>query len=246
MVTSVTPNTTSHENEVRAGRETEFELKFAVKNAIAPAMLPWLHAFCRPHPEYPEALITSVYYDTSDWRLLNEKVGSDFLKTKVRLRWYGDVRTGAPGGPAFVEAKLKTGTQRRKIRVGLQDGAQRWAETPLDDARFEEPLMALQEQGLTGLQRLRPAFQLEYRRFRFVHPFSSSILCLDTDIHVARAHPGRFRHARPDALVDAVLEQKGPLDRLDPLFEALERFGPRKIAFSKYQHCFYHITGLFP
>jgi hypothetical protein len=191
-------------------------------------------------------LISSVYYDTPDWRLLNEKTGSDFIKTKVRLRWYGTDGSANPAPDAFLEAKLKTGAQRRKIRVVLPRMAQSWVDTPLADPRFEEPLLSLRGQGFAAPWQLRPAFQIEYRRFRFTHPFSHSILCLDTDIRVSRVHSGRFRHAIPTPLSRAVLEQKGPLDRLDPIFQDLMQFGVRKSSFSKYQQCFFHITGLFP
>lgn len=233
-------------NPLPAASGPEFELKFSLPNAHAAVVLPWLHACCQPHREFPQALISSVYYDTSDWRLLNEKGASDFFKTKVRLRWYGEAASGQPRGQGFMEAKLKSGTQRRKIRVALPGKAEEWAKTPLEDAAFEPPLQELQARGLSGLQRLLPAFEIQYRRYRFVHPFSPSILCLDTEIRVSRVHHGRLRHAHPAAIPRAVLEQKGPLDRLDPVFDELMRFGLRKAAFSKYQNCFFHITGLFP
>ena len=223
----------------------ELELKFVLPGSLAPVLLPWLQATCLPHPEFPVARTSSVYYDTADWRLLNEKLGSDYFKQKVRLRWYAGTRDDRPAGPAFIEAKLKEGARRDKVRFRLPEPAGHWAATDLESAAFSEALEALRSEGLTDLGRLRPAFQIGYRRHRFVHPFSRSTLCLDTDILVERVHRNRFRHRPCGPLSLAVLEQKGPLDRLDPAFGDLCRFGARRSAFSKYQHCFAHLMGTF-
>ena len=60
----------------------------------------------------------TVYYDTPRLALLGEKIGSDFLKTKVRVRWYAG-RDGRPGDALFAEAKFRVGSQRRKVRHRL-------------------------------------------------------------------------------------------------------------------------------
>jgi len=232
---------------VNRTRDTEFELKFTLPAALAPTVEAGLRAICRPHPEFHEAIISSVYYDWADWRLLNEKTGSDFLKMKVRVRWYRPVQSDGPGDtPAFAEAKLKTGSQREKVRIALPEPASHWARTALNSPDFQEPLLALRGQGFTEFGRLRPAFQIDYHRLRFVHPFSAHVLCLDTRIRVPRVHHGRLRHPAEAPLPLAVMEQKGPLDHLDPVFDLLTRFPLRKGAFSKYQHCFSHLTGIFP
>lgn len=218
----------------------ESELKFQVSGPLASAAAGWLRSAACPHPEYPEGTISSVYYDTADWSLLDEKVHSDYFKTKVRLRWY-------EGGnsPAFVEAKFKTGSQRSKIRLPLSGSAEDWTSRPLDDALYAEPLELLREHGVAIGQNLFPAFQITYRRQRFTHPFSACVVCVDDEIRSPRVHPGRFRHAHPGPLAFAVLEQKGHLDRLDPVFDGLLRYGIRKTAFSKYLNCYTHLTGTF-
>lgn len=224
---------------------TELELKFTIAESLAPALLPWLRMYCRPHSEYPEAWISSVYYDTPDWQSLNEKVNSDYYKRKVRLRWYR-----APGGSelsqvAFIEQKQKAGSIREKVRAELSRPASFWAAEPLESPAFTGALAGLTEQGVADLTRVRPAFQIGYHRRRFVHSFSTAILCLDTNIRVERVNGGRFTRGHPSPLAQAVLEQKSPLDRLDPVFDGLERFGLRRTAFSKYQSCFLHLTNDF-
>lgn len=218
----------------------ETELKFLLSHPLAPAAAGWLRCTARLHPDYPESTISSVYYDTADWSLLDEKVHSDYFKTKVRLRWY-------EGGnsPAFVEAKFKTGSQRSKIRLPLSGSAEDWRSLPLDDPRYAEPLDLLRERGIAIGRYLFPAFQITYRRQRFSHPFSACVVCVDDEIRSPRVHPGRFRHAHPGPLALAVLEQKGHLDRLDPVFDGLLRYSIRRTAFSKYLNCYAHLTGSF-
>ena len=40
---------------------------------------------------YSSNIVSSLYYDTRDRRGLYEKLNSDFLKLKVRLRWYTEL-----------------------------------------------------------------------------------------------------------------------------------------------------------
>jgi len=221
----------------------ELELKFALPAVLAPVMLPWLQAHCQPHPEFPTAHISSVYYDTGDWRLLNAKVASDYFKRKVRLRWYRPLGDGPVAGPAFIEAKLKEGARRDKARVLLPEGAASWAARALESAEYPAALSHLQARGIREIERLRPAFQIGYVRHRFVHPFTRATLCLDSEIRVDRTHRLVFRQPRWAPLATAVLEQKGPRDRLDPIFGDLSRFGARKASFSKYLRCYAHLTG---
>lgn len=80
----------------------EHELKFVFRNGFAREIVSWLEGRCLPDPEYPKGRVNSIYYDLRDHRLLDEKRNSDFLKTKVRLRWYADVHTQAALDPVFL------------------------------------------------------------------------------------------------------------------------------------------------
>ena len=84
---------------------SNYELKFlAPRRRAAPARR-WLQATCRPDPIFPESTVYTVYYDTATLASLSEKQNSDYLKTKVRLRWY---RVGNRfSETAFVEIKLQ-------------------------------------------------------------------------------------------------------------------------------------------
>ena len=68
-----------------------------------------LDSLCRRDPEFPAAVVWTIYYDTPALVSLGEKINSDYLKRKIRVRWYSDLE-GRVSGPAFVEAKLRLGT----------------------------------------------------------------------------------------------------------------------------------------
>ena len=72
-----------------------FEIKYTVPASRVPALCSLLDARCHPDPHYPRGHVRSLYFDTPDLRFLAEKSDGDFLKTKVRLRWYG-ADAGAP------------------------------------------------------------------------------------------------------------------------------------------------------
>ncbi len=219
----------------------EYELKFPLPGAHAPLMAQWLRAFCRPHPTFAETVISSIYYDTGDWRLLNEKINSDYLKGKVRLRWYRSRRGSAPAG-SYIEAKLKEGGQRFKHRYETSLDADEIERLPLDAPRYREALHCLEEQGLRGISQFSPVYQITYRRLRFSHPFTPTIFCLDHEITVPRVHHGRFRYVRPGAYPWAVFEQKGPLEELDPILRSARHFRLEKRSFSKYMAAYFWLT----
>lgn len=79
------------------------ELKYVFPNRRAVSILNWLKARCRSDSDYPAAVVSSIYYDTVDWRSLAEKNNSDYLKTKIRLRWYQDLFTGELSQESFLE-----------------------------------------------------------------------------------------------------------------------------------------------
>src|SRR5215210_2479023 len=110
----------------------EYELKFVLPEGIAPAVAAWLGSACRPHPQFHDAIITSVYYDDPEWSLLGEKLNSDFLKRKLRLRWYRTPGVPLSELPAFIEGKFKAGGRREKVRVQLDTPAEAFEHTPLD------------------------------------------------------------------------------------------------------------------
>jgi len=220
----------------------EHETKFGFDVGRLPGVLGRLRARCRPDPRHPEGIIRSIYYDDHRWTFVEEKRNSDFLKTKVRLRWYARVDSGEPLGTGFLEAKFKLGSCRRKLRLETDLAATTIARLPLDGPELATipQLLAQEGSGFRGVLPgpLLPAFEIEYHRRRFVEPRSGARLSIDSSIRVSRVNARRMPPSREIAFPRAVLEVKGEFQELPPILRDLNPLGCRKEAFSKYGACF--------
>jgi hypothetical protein len=210
------------------------ELKFVLPLPRARIALELLKALCRRDARYPAAIVSTIYYDTPDLRLLFEKLDSDYLKTKVRLRWYCPIAGAGGAGTSFLEVKSRVGSMREKARV-VAPLAPDW----LDGAELDDPALAAvvgcaSSLGVELPGPLLPALLLRYRRYRFVEPLSGTRVSLDFDIEARRGRPGLFRSGAPAFLDDAVIEVKGESEDLPRVLRPLGHLGIRRAAFSKY------------
>lgn len=215
----------------------ERELKFVLPAARAPFLRSWLPAVCRPDPVHPPGRVTTVYFDTPDLRLLDEKVNSDYLKTKVRVRWYGRSAPGGPDLPVFLEAKLRVGAARHKVRAPAVLSAAEAAGWSMGDPRWRlllAPLRALVP-DLPG--DLTPSVRLAYVRDRFQDRFGPGRVTLDSDIRLEAADPARIGLPASGMLAVAVLEYKGHASELPPHLAPILRAGARRASCSKYLEC---------
>lgn len=219
----------------------ERELKFGMLDGRVDMARRWLERLCRRDPEFPAAVVWTIYYDTPHLASLGEKINSDYLKRKIRVRWYSDLE-GRAAGPAFVEAKLRVGNRRVKARARLPYAAEELAGWDLQDPRFKAFPLLLQEQGLGVRDLWQPVMLIRYRRDRFVEPLSGSRVSLDSDIAGAAVNP-RFVSAPDFTPVGlSVLEVKGACDELPLALRGLLQLGIRKRSFSKLLAVFAHMT----
>jgi hypothetical protein len=221
------------------------EWKFLAPGAAAAGVRALLQHHCRPDPEYACGVISSLYFDTPRLAHYREKAHGDYLKSKVRLRWY-DAPRPAPGRslPVFLELKAKVGSRRRKWRHALTlDGAM-VADPTRHAAEFRRLIQdAAQEWEASSEPDLMPALIVAYARQRYVCPASAARVCLDTDIRTtwfaAECLPGL-----PQGALDAaVLEIKHAQLESVPWLEAMYRFGLRQRSVSKYGLCIQQILG---
>jgi hypothetical protein len=209
----------------------EREVKFVLPEARGTVALALLRALCRPDPKYPATVVSTIYYDTPGLQLLAEKLDSDYLKLKVRLRWYGN--PGPRTGPAvsFLEVKNRVGGLRDKARVGTPLPAG-WLDTvSLDDPALVRVLELAAPLGIPLPMPLRPVLMLRYSRSRFVEPVSGTRVSLDLDIAAVRGPLGAIHGG---TLPVAVLEIKGGGDDLPRTLGPLAHLGARRTSFSKY------------
>ncbi|MGH9371248.1 MAG: VTC domain-containing protein [Vicinamibacterales bacterium] len=214
--------------------ELERELKFLLPGARSASALPLLRLVCRPDPKYPSTIVSTIYYDTPGLQLLSEKLDSDFLKVKVRLRWYapGPGREGA--GASFLEIKSRVGSLRTKARVETPLQAAWLDRASLEARELLDVLELVRPLGITVPAPLMPALLVRYARHRFVEPVSGTRVSLDTDIESPRARRGLFRGAAAARIPGAVLEVKGTTPELPRALRPLVHLGARRASFSKY------------
>lgn len=212
----------------------ERELKFTLPASRAPFARRLLAALCRPDPRFAAAVVSTVYYDSPDLCLLAQKLNSDFLKTKVRLRWYSAI-SGDPGsGAAFIEVKSRVGALRRKARAETTLQGTRLAEVPLADPAFARALDVARRLDGDLPARLLPAMMVRYERHRFVEPMSGARVSLDFGIQAPRANRALLGQGGPVRLAVSVVEIKGAGDELPRALRPLAHLGARRASFSKY------------
>jgi hypothetical protein len=212
----------------------ERELKFAMPEARASLARRMLNALCRPDPLYAAAVVSTIYYDTPNLRFLGEKLDSDFLKTKVRLRWYSSLDGDAGDGRAFLEVKTRVGALRRKARLETRLPGAWLGEAPLHDPEIARVVERARAIGVELPARLLPAMLIRYERYRYVDPASGARVSLDRRIEVPRCNPALLRPGGGVRLGAAVLEIKGGAEELPRSLLPLARLGARRAAFSKY------------
>lgn len=223
----------------------EHESKFVLPNRRARILSSWLSKRCRPDPLFPVGIVSSIYFDTKDWRLLEEKLNSDHLKTKVRLRWYSDVQTGKNLPTTFLEIKYKIGSARKKLRINTTINSSEMLATRLEEpSLLQIPRLTL-EHGVVLPMTLHPAFQLNYIRHRFVDPLTGARLAVDSNIHISRVNNRMIQTCNPTCLQEAVFELKYKNSTLPDWLHQLTALGCRKSSFSKYSNCYCHLTGIY-
>lgn len=221
---------------------SERELKYSHDAHSADRVLRSLERLCRADGEYCYNKVSSIYFDTADWLLAMEKASSDYLKTKVRLRWYqtpGDDQCS----PCFLEIKRKIGSTRNKIRVPLQFTGNDVYDHLASPELHQQIRQALLEHApeLCGFEMI-PQIQVSYLRHRYVEPFSNSRIALDSNIQASPIVQRQTLHTKSVLLDTSVLEVKGRHEDLPTLLRQLNASNFKKAAFSKYYECFVLLT----
>jgi hypothetical protein len=219
----------------------ERELKYTLPAGRADIARRRLETLSRRDPQYPAGLVWTIYYDTPALVSLGEKLNSDYLKRKIRVRWYSDLR-GHVSGPAFVEAKLRIGNRRSKVRARLPFPANEIASWDLQDPRLPGVPLLLRQYGVLGQESWQPIMLIRYRRDRFVDPLTQSRVSLDAEICAVAVNRQYVPRLDPSPLATSVLEVKGASEQLPATLRSLLPLGIRKSSFSKLLMLYAHVT----
>ena len=102
-----------------------------------------------------------------------EKINSDYIKTKVRLRWYADIDNTHQGLLSFIEAKQKIGNKRKKIRLQTRHPGEWLASIELENTQLLSVPLLLLSEGVELKYPLFPVYHIRYKRYRFVEKSSN-------------------------------------------------------------------------
>jgi hypothetical protein len=221
----------------------ETELKFVVpayRTALATRLL---ERFCDPDPSFPIGVVSSIYYDSRDWAYLGEKRNSDYLKTKVRLRWYEQPgsRSDLPDR-SFAELKSKVGSRRVKMRIPTEYSGTQLAAMELHDRRLLGVPMALAATGAPVGHSLMPSFVVRYQRRRYIERSTGTRIAIDYGISSPKVNKHMIARAFPFVMQVAVLEVKGSGGEFPLGLRSVFKLGFQRETFSKYYECYRHLT----
>ncbi len=233
-------NSNAH-NVLSLPEAKSYELKFSFETSDAKTLLGWLCCRCQKDPQYYKNIVSSIYYDTPNWHSLEEKVNSDYLKNKIRLRWYSDIDSNDILDNAFIELKSRAGAQRTKIRYKIDLSAHVVSKASLQSEILRDVPNQLLNDILLPTQ-LTAVYIVQYHRYRFIEPVTQARVCLDTHINIPKVNSNIIAMTNPRPLPIGVIEVKGQQAKLPAVLHQLTALGCEKSSFSKYLHCYEHLT----
>lgn len=225
---------------------TTLETKYVFPLPAAQWLQEWLDVHCLHDVKFARGRVYSLYYDTPSLALYAEKENSDYIKTKIRLRWYSpstdlppEDSLSADGSssdstvPCFLELKRKVGVTREKRRLQVQVPA-----VALYGQPFLDPFLRALPFDAYGLGDVSPAefvpaAIVQYQRRRYVDPVSGARLSLDSEICCRQANDELFPDPVSVSLAWGVFEVKGTDGEIPRVLEPVSSLLSKE-AFSKY------------
>ena len=224
-------------------RKLECEGKYAIPASRTAMTIRILEGLCEPDPSFPIGKVSSIYFDSRNWTYLGEKRNSDYLKTKVRLRWYGHPESEFKGtGGAFAEIKLRTGSRRSKVRIPVIYTGETLEVMDLHDRELLRIPGALISVGAPIRHTLLPTISVSYFRRRYIERSTRCRIALDYVITSPKSNKHMLPNAMPCKLAYSILEVKGPEAEFPLGLRSLLKLGFRREAFSKYYECYRYST----
>jgi hypothetical protein len=215
-------------------------LRYEFKIPCARSQLSEIEAWVRLHPlhwrnTYPPRQVNNVYFDTSDYRSLNDNLSGIGARRKLRIRWYGSDLGHIVGG--HIELKCKEGLVGWKVFSPLE------RELDLQHQPWSVLLRQLRRHAPTSALRWFDAFPeptLINHYWRTYYETTDGVLRLTIDTNLRayiqrmQARPNLRKSAPPEAHM--VVELKSPVDNqaYGQLVAVLQSFPLRTGRYSKY------------
>jgi hypothetical protein len=213
------------------------EQKYLFPLASREMILSWLDHACIPDPSFPYSDVSTLYYDTPELAHFHEGSNGNFVRAKVRLRWYPKAELGGRDHdadvPGYLEIKTKQGALSGKQRFAVIIPRRSLIQDPFSDSWILELPTQVFELNFKPTNILVPVAQVQYRRRRYLDPGSQSGIAVDTEICCTRCNVNVISGMPPVHFPMGILESKG-MNRTLP--KALAPIGSclAKSRFSKY------------
>lgn len=203
-----------------------------------------LTARCAPDDRFAEGVVNSIYFDTPGLASYWEKANGDNIKTKIRLRWYGEEKSLPDEVPVYIEVKGRIGSARDKIHHGTTAPRDLILQSSFEGSELTDFLVShSRELGFSIPREWRPVCCISYRRKRYFDMPSKSRVALDWDIEARRFNRARFPWGRPVVLPLMVCEFKNEGGEPPLWAEHMLAAGLRFGSFSKYGECMERLTA---
>jgi len=221
-----------------------YELKYLITGPQKQRLLAAMETYMAPD-EYGKTLISNLYYDTANYRLIRHSIEKPVFKEKLRLRCYGTV---TPDTKVFVELKRKCKKVVYKRRLHLsQSQAFQWLRGDIrqkPDSQIGNELQYF----LEFYGDLQPRLYLSYERQAYIGrqdpalriTFDENILCRTEDLTLTGRPYGTALLPPDHVLMEIKTTQGMPLW----LTHVLSQEKLYKTSFSKYGTAY--ATTIFP
>ncbi len=216
-----------------------FERKFAIPQANIGFAYTFLRQICRPDKEYPVDRVTSLYFDTADLDQYQKSAAGEFMKKKVRIRWYdSDIKDRAEV-PVYLELKSREGFASSKRRQKFMVPKQSLNQSNLHSGILDKTtiIQTLASFGYFLEKPIKPIILISYQRYRFSEMQTGTRVCLDYDIRASVVAPELGRQTYEVHLQGGVIEVKGPSIELPVTLRYMRLLDVDWSRFSKYGGC---------
>ena len=228
------PLTLRRSGSQSASREDREERKYPLPDARAPLIAAWMDARLPRDAQYATGVVTSCYYDTAGLDAYQQSADGEFLKQKLRLRWYGEPVD--PYAGVWLELKSRDGmrSHKRRFRHAASGTPNRLGLIIPGRQELLSRLAELRDADDAGALHLDPTLEptvlVRYARIRWQSRDGLVRASLDTEVRCA--DPRGAAVWLPIAN-GSVLELKSA-GELPPQLAQLSRLGLRRTAHSKY------------
>jgi hypothetical protein len=215
------------------------ERKFYIAPHKVEATYGLLRVLCRPDLVYPAEQINSLYFDTFGFDQYERSLAGDFVKNKVRLRWYGTDNELNMLQPVFVELKSRKGFASTKQRLELRVPVEKLSPAYIHEGIIPKTLLGstLARFGYFPLEPLYPIIKISYWRYRFREVLTGIRVALDCHVRSTMISANAGNGERELELPGTILEIKGESMDIPASLKQLKLLGINWSRFSKYSAC---------